>query len=90
MSMTSRLKSGALAAVAFCLATPVWAHDGHEHWRHDRHWHRHPVHERVVVREYVRPVPVYSQVVYPSYPAPSPAPAPGIHVVIPDIFFPFR
>ena len=39
-----------------------------------------------VVREHWRSVPVYHQTVYPAYPAP----APGIQIVLPDIFIPFR
>jgi hypothetical protein len=86
MRTTSKLMIGGLAAVGLFLATPALAHDGHGHWKHDRYWRGHPVNERVVVREYVRTVPVYPQVVYPAYSAP----APGIHVVIPGIYIPFR
>ena len=68
-------------------AAPVWAHDGHGHgrghWKHGHHGHRHHVREHVVVREFVQPVrPIY----YPVYAAP----APGIHIVVPNVFIPFR
>ena len=95
MRMKCKLMIGGLMAAAFCLTTPVWAHDGQDQWRHhrydrhdrhDRHWNHRPVHERVVVREYVNQVPVYPQAAYPAYQAP----APGIHFVLPDLFIPFR
>ena len=91
----SRKLIGKLAVVAaLFVAAPAWAHhdgrgygngygNGYGHWKHG---HGHQVRERVVVREYVNPVPVYSQVVYPAYQAP----APGIHFVLPDLFIPFR
>ena len=83
---------GGLAVIAFALATPVWADHGRDGWRHDRHdrhdrhGHKHHGHDRVVVREYVRPVPVYQQADYPAYQAP----AAGISIVLPNLFFPFR
>jgi hypothetical protein len=94
MRNKSKLIIGGLAAAVFALATPVWAHGGPGQWNpvgygHGKHWHKHQVHERVVVREYWHPVPVYPRVVYPVYPA-YPAPAPGIHVVVPNIYIPFR
>ena len=89
------LISAAMAAM-FAAAAPAWAHhenwhhDGYRHnWNHDRHWRGHYVHhDRVFVREYVRPVPVYQPVFQPVYQG-NPAPAPGIHVVVPDIYIPF-
>jgi hypothetical protein len=85
------LISAAMAAM-FAAATPAWAHHENwhdhgyqKHWNHGKHWRGHRAHnERVYVREYVRTVPVY-QPVYQS----NPAPAPGIHVVVPDIYIPF-
>lgn len=59
---------------------------GNAHWKHGHRGPRHHVRERVVVREYMRPAPVYSQAAYPAYQAP----AAGIHFVLPDIFIPFR
>lgn len=87
-----KLLIGAAMAALFAAATPAWAHheDWHDHgyqnhWNHGKHWRGHRAHnERVYVREYVRTVPVY-QPVYQS----NPAPAPGIHVVVPDIYIPF-
>ena len=87
-----KLLISATMAAMFAAAAPAWAHHGdwqddgyHQHWKHGKHWRGHHVHrDRVYVREYVRTVPVY-QPVYPS----NPAPAPGIHVVVPDIYIPF-
>lgn len=87
--MGKKLIGGLAVAAALFMAAPAWAHGGHGHGHghgHGKHWNHHYVHERVVTREYWRPVPVYTQAVYPVYPAP----APGIHVVVPDIFIPFR
>lgn len=83
--MRKKLISG-LVAAALCMAVPAWADGGHGHghWKHGKHWHKHHVQERYVVREYYCPVPVYPRAVYPVYPAP----APGIHVVVPNIFIP--
>lgn len=86
--LVNTLLAGALLAVA-----PAWAHGGHGHgyghWKHwhkhhrHHHFHRHHVyHDRVVVREYVERVPVYR-----DYPAASPAP--GVHIVTPDIYIPW-
>ena len=76
---------GGLAVATLFLATPAWAHGGHGNWKHGKHWHKHNVHQQYVVREVYRPVPVYPRAVYPVYPAP----APGIHVVVPNVFIPF-
>jgi hypothetical protein len=94
--MSKKLIGGLAVAAALCMAAPAWAnHGGHGdgysnghgngygHWKHG---HRHQVRERVVVREHWRSVPVYQQAVYPAYPAP----APGIQIVLPHIFIPFR
>jgi len=89
MFTKSKLMIGGLAAAAFALSTPVWAHGGPGHRNHDRHWHGHHAYERVVVREYWRPVPVYPQAVYSAYPAYA-APAPGIHVVVPNLYIRIR
>jgi hypothetical protein len=97
--MRKKLIGGLAVAAALCMAAPAWAGGGHErghgnghaygharHWQHQpvqRHYvHRHYVREHYVVREVVRPVPVYPRAIYP-------APAPGIHVVFPGLFFPF-
>lgn len=91
--LVTTLVAGALLTVA-----PVWAHGGHGHghgYGHGKHWekhhrhydrhhsrHRHIYRDRVVVREYVERVPVYR-----DYPAA--APAPGVHIVTPDLYFPW-
>jgi len=90
--MSKKLIGRLAVAAALCIAAPAWAHhDGHGYghgngYGHWKHGHGHQVRERVVVREYVNPAPVYSQAVYPDYQAP----APGIHFVLPDLFIPFR
>ena len=81
---------GGLMTAVLLGAGPVWAHNGHGHWKHANHWRGHPVHgayvqRQYIVREVVRPVPVYPSVAYPVYPAP----APGIHIVVPNVFIPF-
>lgn len=81
---------GGLVAAVLLGAGPVWAHHGHGNWKHGKHWRGHPVHgayvhRQYVVREVVRPVPVYPRVAYPVYPAP----APGIHIVVPNVYIPF-
>ena len=95
--MSKKLIGGLAVAAALFMAAPASAHHGghgngygrdYRHDVHRHHVHRHYVHERIVTREYRRPVPVYQQVVYPAYPAP--ASAPGIQIVLPDIFIPFR
>ncbi len=95
--MRSKLIGGLAVAAAFLMAAPSWADGGHRHgngrghaYGHSKHWNKHHarsyyVHERYVVREVVRPVPVYPQAVYPAYPVA----APGIHVVLPSLFVPF-
>ena len=83
---------GGLMAAALLGAAPAWAHGGHGHGKHAKHWLGHPgghyVQRHYVVREVVRPVPVYPRAAYPVYPVYS-APAAGIHVVLPNVFIPF-
>ena len=94
-----------LAVAALALAGNVWAHDGHGrghgHAKHDRHhhgWHdahddwkwRHHGHYRHHVQ---RHRPAYYGYYYapPPYPAYAyAAPAPGVHIVVPDIYIPLR
>lgn len=92
--MKLKLLIAALMAAAMSTAAPVFAHDGHgrghghahghaKHWnKHHRHFHHHHGYyrDRVVVREYVQTVPAYS---YYS------APAPGVHIVVPDVYIPW-
>ena len=66
------------------VATTGGMYDRHD--RYDQHGHKHHGRDRVVVREYVRPAPVYQQADYPAYQAP----AAGISIVLPNLFFPFR
>src|SRR5688572_27744928 len=83
---------------ALLLAAPAWAGGGHGHGHGHGHWkhghghghghharaHHFHTHRHTVVRHYYRPAPVYAAPVYaaPVYSAP----APGVHVVLPNIF----
>ena len=94
--MKLKLLAAVLATGVLSIATPAFAHGGgHDrgyghayvpakHWnKHDRYYYpRSHVYyrDRVIVREYVRPVPAYG---YYS------APAPGVHIVVPDIYIPW-
>ena len=92
--MKLKLLITTLIVAVMSAAAPVWAHGGHDrgyghahgHWKkHHRHFHHHGhgyYRDRVVVRVYVHPVPVYR-----SYYS---APAPGVHIVLPDIYIPLR
>jgi len=79
---------GTLAAVLLA-AAPVWAHDGHGHWKHGyprygRHFeHKHDGR----YHDWRRPARVERVYVYEPYPVTSPAP--GIHVIFPDVYLPW-
>lgn len=91
--MMLKLLTTIFMVAAFSTAAPVFAHGGHDrghayghakHWKkHHRNFH-HPRHvhyrDRVIVREYVRTEPAY------TYYSP---PAPGVHIVVPDIYLPW-
>jgi hypothetical protein len=97
-----RLLKSAFIVAAVVLASPVWAHGGHGHGhghghKHHRHhhgwderrdhseWRHHRHHRRFDDRRYV-----YSRhYVYPAYPVYA-APAPGVHIVVPNIYIPLR
>jgi hypothetical protein len=97
VTMRNKLIPGIAAAAALLVATPIWAHGGghghgHGHWKHG-HGHHHHAHAHYyqpsyVVRERWYPAPVYAAPVYtaPVYAAP----APGVQVVLPNIFIPLR
>jgi hypothetical protein len=94
--MRNKLIGGLVAAAVMFTATPLWAKGGHGHG-HEKHGHghKHHVHKHFhdshfVVRERWYPEPVYAAPVYvPVYAAPVyRAPAPGVHVVLPNIFVP--
>lgn len=96
------LLKSAMVVAALVFAAPAWAgggHDrddrrggrhyggyGHDHrpdWRHHRHHHRHgyrPARQHYYSEYYYAPPPVYGYA----------APAPGVHVVAPNIYIPFR
>lgn len=88
------LIKAALIAVML-IAAPAWAHGGHSGWRdghryHHPHWkhghHKHHGHARHsrgprrVVEHVYR---------YEPYPAQSASVSPGIHVIFPDVYFPW-
>jgi hypothetical protein len=93
-----RLLKSAFIVAALAMASPVWAHGGHGHghkndrhhhgwhdrrdhseWRHHRHHGRHDDRRYYYSRHYYyQPYPVYA------------APAPGVHIVVPNIYIPLR
>ena len=93
-----QLLKSVLVAAALVLAAPAWAKGGHGHrghhgdhygwqdhrhhskWKHHRH-HRHHFRDEVRTQYYYAPYPVY-----PAYAAP----APGVHIVVPNIYIPLR
>lgn len=94
-----RLLKSILIAAALVLAAPAWADRGHggkhhrdrhgwhdqrhhSHGKHHRHHRHHP--RREFRTNYYYPAPVYP--VYPAYAAP----APGVHIVVPNIYIPLR
>jgi hypothetical protein len=91
-------------AAVMLTAAPAFAGHGHDkwdkhaekHWKKEhRHWAKH--HSRYYVEErvvYAPPAVVERRVVTrieerPVYVAPAPVPAPGIHVVMPNVYVPF-
>jgi len=92
-----RILRSVFVVAALALAAPAWANhgDGHRHGnRHHGHhhgWdnHRHPSHGGH--HRHYRPR-LYSNYYY--YPPPPvyayPAPAPGVHIVVPNIYIPIR
>ena len=93
-----RLFKSALVVAALAFAAPVWAHGGHgkhhggDNHRHGSHWrdqqhHRHHGHHRQHHRHYYSQY--YSQPYYAPYPVYA-APAPGVHIVVPNIYIPLR
>ena len=90
-----RLLKSVLVAAALAFAAPVWAHGGHGHhhgwdkhhdrghWRHHGHHRHHGWHHRD--RHYYYSRHYY----YPPYPVYA-APAPGVHIVVPNIYIPLR
>jgi hypothetical protein len=95
---------GALVVAAVALASPAWAQGGHGHdrrwdggrshhyrwdrdyhgrdWRHHGHqnWHRDRARGPYYSSRYYYAPPTYGYV----------APAPGVHIVAPNIYIPFR
>lgn len=99
-----QLLKSVLVAAALVLAAPAWAkgghghggkHHGHHHgwqdrghhskWKHQRHHRNHRYYHRREVHTYHYYTP---RPVYPAYPAY--APAPGVHIVVPNIYIPLR
>jgi hypothetical protein len=88
-----RLIKAALVTVLL-ISAPALAHGGHGGWRdadrhHSRHWnnkhHKHHGHARHW-RETRRVEHVYR---YEPYPVQSASASPGIHVIFPDVYFPW-
>ena len=92
-----RLLKSLFIAAAIVMSAPALAHGGHGHDRHHRHhhgWHgeRHHAygghhHHRHYVRSYEPRY--YSNYYYPPQPV-YVAPAPGVHIVVPNIYIPIR
>lgn len=98
------LLKSAVVVAALALAAPVWADGGHRHgrgnhhgwdqrhhapaWEHQHHRHRHynrhwrhaPPRHYYYDNYYYQPYPSYGYA----------APAPGVHIVTPDIYVPWR
>ena len=75
-----------------------WDKHAEKHWKKEhKHWAKHHHHDHYYVGErvvYAPPAVVEQRVVTrvverPVYVAPAPVPAPGIHVVMPNIYVPF-
>ena len=82
-----------------------WGKHSHKHWdkhaekhwkKHHKHWAKHHHHNYVYESQvvYAPPAVVEQRVVTrvverPVFVAPAPQPAPGIHIVTPNIFVPF-
>ena len=92
-----RLLKSAFIVAALALAGPVWANGGHGHNKHhghhqgwdDRRGHAERQHHRYYGRHVDRRVFLSQQYYYPAYPVYS-APAPGVHIVVPNIYIPLR
>lgn len=86
-----KLLSYAIAAVLLGAAAPALAHEGHPYWKHERwshfdhfhRWHRPHYHG------WMPPGRVKRVEYYVVTPPPQPGPAPGIHVIFPDIYVPW-
>lgn len=95
-----RLLKSAIVVAALALASPVWANGGHDKqdkhhrnhhgWddhRHHSEWRHHRDHSRYYEPQYYAGPRYYAP--YPVY-GYAPAPAPGVHIVVPNIYIPLR
>lgn len=84
-----RLLIMSVLAALLLAAMPAWAHGGHGQWKHgypryERHFeHKHRGH----YHDWHRPARVERVYVYEPYPVA--APAPGLHVIFPDVYIPW-
>ena len=93
-----QLLKGVFVAAALVLAAPAWAHGGHGHGKHHgRHhgWQLHHHHSKWKHQRHYRHYPrreIHTHHYYPAYPVyPAyAAPAPGVHIVVPNIYIPLR
>ena len=95
-----RLLKSMLVVAALAVAGPVWAHGGHGHGKHHGHshgWHgdrhnSHWKHYKHHGRHWRGRDPHYARgYYYAPYPAYAYAPpAPGVHIVVPNIYIPIR
>lgn len=90
-----KLLISATMAALFAMAVPAWADRGHGYGKPQHAYRIPPGHVKQLHRHHVyrhwHPAPVrhyYTQTyVYPAYPVYPPAP--GVHIVLPDVYIPF-
>lgn len=90
--MKLKLLTGILAAAVLGAATPALADrgHGHGHWKKQHHGKYYRDYEKHVYH-YYPPVRVYERhYVVPHYAYTYAPPAPGIHVVLPNVYIPLR
>ncbi len=89
-----RLLTSTILAAALAVAVPAHAHDGHSRrghdFRHGHYQHHHRVHHRHHHRHHPPAWGARKEVHNYYYEIPAAAnPAPGLHVIFPDIFLPW-
>lgn len=89
--MKTLIKAALIASLL--IAAPVWAHGGpHRGWggppHHKHHW-KHGHNKHYGHRHHVREVRRVERVYYEPYPVQAASVPPGVHVVFPDVYFPW-
>lgn len=88
--MKLKLLTGILAAAILGAATPALADRGHGHGHWKKHHDRHYRHYETRVYHYYPPVRAYERHYAPHYVYTYAPPAPGIHVMLPNVYIPLR